>query len=282
MSETSSSGSASDDMSVEEFFSRSTRFWTDIYTGDDVYSVIHQRRRQTALDWIDALDLAKGSRALDAGCGGGTLAVGLAARGFDVDAVDSVESMVESAREKTLEFGLNGHVRVEQMDVHRLTFEQGSFDVVLALGVLPWVPNPRDVIVELARVMKPSGYLIASVDNRARLIHLLDPRFNPWIAPIRNAVKAILVRCRLRRPGSPPLSTLLSRREFDRLLAAAGLTTVRNKMLGFGDFTFMGRPVLSDRRGVALDRRLQRLADIGFPGLRSTGSQCLVLARKQD
>jgi 2-polyprenyl-3-methyl-5-hydroxy-6-metoxy-1,4-benzoquinol methylase len=282
MSETSSSGSTSDDMSVEEFFSRATRFWTDIYAGDDVYSVIHQRRRQTALDWIEDLDLAKGSRALDAGCGGGTLAVALAARGFVVDAVDSVESMVESAREKTLEFGLNGHVRVEQMNVNRLTFEQGSFDVVFALGVLPWVPTPRDVIAELARVTKPGGYLIANVDNRVRLIHLLDPRFNPWMAPIRNAVKAILVRSRLRRPGSPPLSNELSHREFDQLLDAAGLTPLKNKMLGFGVFTFLGRPVLSNRRGVALDRRLQRLADRGFPGLRSTGSQYLVLARKQS
>jgi ubiquinone/menaquinone biosynthesis C-methylase UbiE len=144
------------------------------------------------------------------------------------------------------------------------------------------VPTPRDVIAELARVTKPGGYLIANVDNRVRLIHLLDPRFNPWMAPIRNAVKAILVRSRLRRPGSPPLSNELSHREFDQLLDAAGLTPLKNKMLGFGVFTFLGRPVLSNRRGVALDRRLQRLADRGFPGLRSTGSQYLVLARKQS
>jgi 2-polyprenyl-3-methyl-5-hydroxy-6-metoxy-1,4-benzoquinol methylase len=281
MSEESLSGSAGDDVSVEEFFSRASRFWSDIYTGDDLYSVIHQRRRQIALDWIDELDPAKGSRALDAGCGGGALAVALAAKGFDVDAVDSVESMVKSARERTLESGLNGHVHVEQMDVRRLTFDQGSFDVVLALGVLPWVPTPRDAIIELARVTKPGGYLIANVDNRARLIHFLDPRLNPWIAPIRNAAKAILVRCSPWRPGSPPLSTELSRGEFDRLLAAAGLTPVESKTLGFGAFTFMGRRVFSDRRSVSLDRRLQRLADRGFPGLRSTGSQYLVLARKQ-
>jgi 2-polyprenyl-3-methyl-5-hydroxy-6-metoxy-1,4-benzoquinol methylase len=281
MSETTPSESTRKGVSVNEFFSRASRFWSDIYTGDDVYSVIHQRRRQITLDWLDALQLEGGLRALDAGCGGGAIALALAERGFEVDAVDSVESMVESARVKTFEAGLGGRVDVQQMDVQKLAFDEGSFEVVLALGVLPWVRSPPAVIAELARVTSPGGYVIANVDNSARLIHLLDPRFNPWIAPVRNVVKAGLLACGLRRPGSPPLSTELSRLEFDRLLAAAGLTPVKSKTFGFGVFTLLGRPILSDRLGVAVDRRLQRLADRGSPGLRSTGSQYLVLARKQ-
>jgi hypothetical protein len=50
-------------------------------------------------------------------------------------------------------------------------------------------------------------------------------------------------------------------------------------MLGFGPFTFMGRHVCPESVGVPLHLRLQRRADRGWPVLRSTGSQQLVLAR---
>jgi hypothetical protein len=67
--------------------------------------------------------------------------------------------------------------------------------------------------------------------------------------------------------------------EFDRLLAGVGLEPLRGRTLGFGPFTLMRRPVLHGRPAVTVHRRLQALADRGLPGLRSTGSQYMVLAR---
>jgi hypothetical protein len=51
-------------------------------------------------------------------------------------------------------------------------------------------------------------------------------------------------------------------------------------MLGFGPFSFLGRTLLPDPLGIRLHHRLQALADRGVAGLRSTGSQYVVLARK--
>jgi hypothetical protein len=48
--------------------------------------------------------------------------------------------------------------------------------------------------------------------------------------------------------------------------------------LGFGPFTFLQRKVLSEPLGIALHRRLQRLAEQNVPLFRSTGSHYLVLS----
>jgi hypothetical protein len=64
------------------------------------------------------------------------------------------------------------------------------------------------------------------------------------------------------------------------MLADAGLQIVERCTLGFGPFTFMGLPALPDQVGVRLNARLQAFADRGVPGLRSTGGQYLVVARR--
>jgi len=67
---------------------------------------------------------------------------------------------------------------------------------------------------------------------------------------------------------------------FDRMLADAGLQIVKRCTLGFGPFTLMGLPALPDQLGARLNARLQAFADRGVPGLRSTGGQYVVLARR--
>jgi hypothetical protein len=65
------------------------------------------------------------------------------------------------------------------------------------------------------------------------------------------------------------------------LLARAGLAKVADQTVGFGPFTFLGRPLLPARVGIQVHESLQRLADKGVPALRSRGSNYLVLARKR-
>jgi hypothetical protein len=50
--------------------------------------------------------------------------------------------------------------------------------------------------------------------------------------------------------------------------------------VGFGPFTFWGREVVSSSTQVKLHRWLQSGAERGLPGIRSFGTQYLVLARK--
>jgi len=50
-----------------------------------------------------------------------------------------------------------------QMDIHKIPFEENSFDVVMASHVLEHVENDIQALREIYRVLKPSGWAILQV-----------------------------------------------------------------------------------------------------------------------
>lgn len=52
-----------------------------------------------------------------------------------------------------------------QADIHQLPFEDDSFDSVLCTEVLSECSWPQVVMKELARVLKPGGYIVVSTPN---------------------------------------------------------------------------------------------------------------------
>ena len=124
------------------FRSRSSH-WKNIYAGDCLRGEIYRARQATVLDWIDGLALEPGSHMLEVGCGAGFLSIALAQRGFRVNAIDSVEVMVELARQHAAEAQITNLLFLELGDVNSLAFKDSSFDLVVALGVIPWLPRPE-------------------------------------------------------------------------------------------------------------------------------------------
>jgi ubiquinone/menaquinone biosynthesis C-methylase UbiE len=267
---------------VDAHFEAASPFWASIYEGEDVYAIIHQRRRATALAWIEELQLPVGSRILEIGCGAGLTAVELARRGFEVDATDTVPEMIDLTRRHGERANARAQLRVALCDAHALHFEGEAFDAVVALGVIPWLHSPQTAVREIARVLKPCGHVIVNVDNAARLTDLVDPRYNPALMPVKEALKRVLRRLGIpltRRLGGAP-ARRHSRTEFERLLSSAGLQTVKGSTFGFGPFTFLGYRLVPARLEPRLHHWLQLRADRGRPGIRAVGAQYLVLARK--
>ncbi len=266
---------------VNAYFQAQSSYWKDIYTSSGVQAEIYRMRQAVVLAWIDDLTLAPGSRVLEIGCGAGFLSVALAQRGLRVHAIDSAETMVELARQHTAESGTSEMLSVDVGDVCALAFEDGSFDLVIALGVLPWLARPELAIREMVRVTLPGGHIILTADNRTRLIYLLDPWKNPAFAPLRRGIKDMLERVGLLHGSQGRTKeNLYDCRFIDEVLVSAELIKTRSMTLGFGPFTFLHLKVLPKRLGIVLHRRLQRLADRNVAGFRSSGSQYLVLARK--
>lgn len=266
---------------INAYFHTQASFWKDVYADDDLFSQIHRERHVRALDWIDGLGLAPGAAVLEIGCGAGFLSVALAKRGFEVHAIDSVEAMVAQARQHVAELGIGDSLAIALGDANELRFADGSFDLVVALGVIPWLEDPRRAIEEMARATRPGGYVLITDDNQARLNVWLDPWLDPGVTWLKRRAKAALVRLKLYHlSASERGSTLHLRRFVDTALRRAGLNKLRSVTLGFGPFTFFRWHLLSKPRGVALHHQLQRLADRNVPLLRSTGAQYLVLARK--
>jgi len=265
---------------VDAHFAARVTAWTRIYEDQNVFAVIHQQRRAVALRWIDELGLPPGARILDVGCGAGLTATALARRGYAVVAIDTVPGMLERTRQTATEVGVGDRVTVAPGDVQQLDFPDGSFDLTLALGVLPWLPSPLGAMAEMARVVGRGGYVLVTADNRWRLAHVLDPEVSPALAPVRRAAGAVLRWFGWRRrQWSGAVARTVSRADVGSWLHAARLVPVRSTSLGFGPFSWFGHSVFPDSLGLRLHHELQALADRGIPGIRWAGAQYLVLAR---
>src|SRR5581483_8331998 len=222
--------------------------------------------------------LPSGAQVLDLGCGAGRASVEIARRGHQVHAVDVAPEMLERTARAAFAAGVVS-LTTALGDAHALALSDGRFDLVLALGLLPWLHTESRGLAEMARVLRPGGWLIASADNRASLRRLLDPRATPRLAPLRARVRTWL---RARRDPSLPPAKMHDAEELERLLRAAGLEAVRRTTVGFGPFSLLGLKLLPARADLALQDRLQQLAEREWPLLRSTGAHHLILARKPE
>ena len=254
------------------------RRWEEIYPHEGLVGVIQQDRQARALHWVDGLGLPPGSRVLEIGPGAGFMTVALAKREFMVHAADTTPRLLDVARDRAAAAGVAPRVRLMLADAHCLPFADRGFSLVVALGVVPWLRSAPIAITEMARVLRPGGYLIVNADNSGRLALLLDPRHNPALAPARLAARSLLHSAGPPRTAGQPAVTA-RRAEFDALLKRAGLELLSRSTFGFGPFMMFGLPVTPGRVGIRLSSRLQRLADQGVPGFRSAGAQYLVLAR---
>jgi ubiquinone/menaquinone biosynthesis C-methylase UbiE len=259
-------------------FDASARTWDTLYDAADFGAVAYYRPRlDRTLAWVDTLALPVDARVLEIGFGAGRTAIALAQRGLLVTGIDTGERMLERATERVGRYGLSARVRLGLGDAHALEAADGTFDLVVALGVLPWVERPGWCLREMARVTRPGGHVIASVNNRRQLNRVLDPRLNPFVEPAKRAVR----RTRRDGRGDALVPRHDSWRQYDRWLQAAGLQMVRSATIGFGRFSLGARPLLSETTSIRVHERLQARADAGFPGLRSSGAQMLVLSRKR-
>jgi ubiquinone/menaquinone biosynthesis C-methylase UbiE len=107
-------------------------------------------RRMTSIANID--------RALEIGCGNGHGAK-LIRKYFGprlIDAIDLDEKMIEIAKRT------NGDpsIRFQVMDASRLDFPDNTFDAIFDFGIIHHIPNWRDCIAEMNRVLKAGGEAI--------------------------------------------------------------------------------------------------------------------------
>lgn len=264
---------------VDRYFESAVRYWDDVYQECDLAGTVYQRRKEETLKWVAELRLPSDARIIDVGCGTGRTAIAIARMGFSVCALDRVPAMLEQTRHHAAQAMVGAQILPKLGDVMNLEFENGSFDLTIALGLLPWVTDPEQALREMLRVTKPSQYLILSSDNSHRLNYLLDPVENPLAVPLRKRIAGWLRRLQLSNDRPIPVR-MQSVPEFRRFLRSEGLQILREATIGFGPFTLFRQPILSDRMGKHVHRTLQSLADRNKRLLSAVGAHHLVLARR--
>jgi SAM-dependent methyltransferase len=98
---------------------------------------------------------------LDVGCGRGVLLSGLARRGFEAHGFEMSASAASGVDPRAV-------VRVGK-SLREADYPSAYFDQVIIWHVLEHLPDPRETLQEIRRVLKPGGRLVVAVPNYSSL-----------------------------------------------------------------------------------------------------------------
>lgn len=129
--------------------------------GDGYELLMGRWSRRLALPFLDFVGVRDGERVLDVGCGTGHLAAAVTARSApsEVRAIDLSSDYIEYARRRNTD----DKVTFDSGDACALDFPDHSFDRVLSLLLLHFVPQAARAIAEMRRVAKPGAVVGATV-----------------------------------------------------------------------------------------------------------------------
>ncbi|MCI0512049.1 class I SAM-dependent methyltransferase [candidate division KSB1 bacterium] len=160
---------------------------------------------------------------LDLGCGFGGVAEVLARAGGTVLAVDADWTRLEYFNAVRAEFS---RPRL-QMSATALGFKNAVFDGVVMIDVLEHIATPEQVFAEIARILKPAGWIYLVTPNRWSVLNwVCDPHWNlPFVAGGSRQWVAFWVQHVFRREKltRTDLPVLLSWFKIQRLATTHGL-----------------------------------------------------------
>jgi len=130
------------------------RRWAHVY--DVVFGGVSAVGRRRAVAAANALP---GTHILEVGVGTG-LALPRYGAEKRITGIDLSAEMLALARRRVAEQGLTNVDALLEVDAEQTPFEDDAFDVAVAMFVASVVPNPRRLLAEMRRVVRPGGHLL--------------------------------------------------------------------------------------------------------------------------
>jgi len=120
---------------------------------------------------IEKVDLARGDKVLDVGCGRAVDGIKIALKGGTTVGIEPSRTMLGHGKRCVEESGTS--MALVQGIGEDLPFKSSSFDWVMCKGALDHFPDPYRTMEEIARVLTPEGRAVISIANFESLGHRL-------------------------------------------------------------------------------------------------------------
>lgn len=240
--------------------------------------ILCEMRRRTRAAFRS--NVSPGARVVDLGCGPGCDAEYLARRGYVVTAIDWSPAMVDQARERVRDAGLDDRVDVRHLAIHQLDrLAPAVFDAAYSsFGPLNCVSDLAAAARIIASRIRPGGVLVASVIGRVCPWEIGLYLWRRDWARVRVRFAKGLIAVPLN--GRTVWTRYYTPRQFEQAFAAAGFSRISLRTLGL----FVPPPYLESfaERRPRLVTRLQIFEDAvaGYPLLRAWGDHFLTVLRR--
>ena len=138
-----------------------------------------------------------GAQLLDVGAGQGGAVLEALHRGADAHAVEPGEEFAELSRFRLREHGFDPE-RIRQSGGEDLPFDKNHFDYVISLQVLEHVEDPRPLLEEIYRVLKPGGEALIRCEN---YLAFREQHYRvPWLPLLPKPIGSLYLRALGRDP----------------------------------------------------------------------------------
>jgi len=125
------------------------------------YALFEYYRSAKVISFLEQAGVKMGGRLLDAGCGGGGMPLSFAEEAREVVAIDLAPRFDDAGHKLAAERGVR-NLHFARADGQALPFKDASFDMVLSHAVIEHVADAQLYLKELARVLKPGGFMYLS------------------------------------------------------------------------------------------------------------------------
>jgi SAM-dependent methyltransferase len=261
--------------SITKYFTRSADYYENLYDESPKTNRFRglelKWRKSAVLGLLDTFAPGKELRLLDVGCGIGNYLKSAFNRGYKAFGMDITMEMAAKASETTRTCWIDGKP-ILLGDIHRMPFPDDSFDALLCVGVLQYLPGDLNAIKEISRVVKNGGIAIVTAPNLFKLSNLFDPLYYIYLAPKYIWIK-IKNKISKRRRLSDTLdfshNTDFSNRRYhywqlDDKFEVSNLIKVEISNIGFGPLTVFRKEIFPLSWSKKMSDFLSRLAKKKF------------------
>lgn len=170
-------------------------------------------------------------KALDVGCGSGDLVMFYARKGIVYTGVDLSSSMIKRANSNYEDLVRKGKATFQVADCEHLPFGKGEFDVLSAVALIEYLPDPSKALCEMARVVKTGGYILITVPNK----RCINTRIRGFFKPITGIFFPLYIK--LRRASLAAMKDVkhynYTQKEIDQLMEKMCLSKIGCRYANF-------------------------------------------------